>query len=175
MRGFASNLQAPPRRTHQASPSRPAPPLPAHPQQQSESPAPPRQKDRAAVGDKWRRSREEPPSIDRQAAEPVSLSSVPRFTSREDSGRHRRRREVDHPSGQHEASATAEDDLASTIRRLPPHLQSMVSLLAQTVTPSIEGKMMEKRGRAALDQAVSMMVAVSHPLLIEVPFLFQTF
>ena len=38
----------------------------------------------------------------------------------------------------------------------------MVSLLALTITPSVERKMMEKRGRAALNQAASMMVAVSH-------------
>ena len=62
-----------------------------------------------------------------------------------------RRREVDHPSGQRGASATTEADLASTIWRLSLHLQSMVSLLARTITPSVEGTVMEKRGRVALN------------------------
>ena len=107
--------------------------------------------------------------------EPASLPATSRSTSREDSGRHRRRREVDHPSKQRGASATTEADLASTIQRLPPYLQSMVSLLAQTVTQSVEEKMMEKKGRATLDQAASMMVAVSHPLFTKIPLLFQVF
>ena len=160
---------------HQAGPSRLAPLLPERPQQQSKSSAPPRQRERPAIGDKQRRSMEEPLFTDKRAAEPASLLFASRSTSREDSGCHRRRREVGHLSSQRGASATVEADLASTIWRLLSHLQSMVSLLARTVTPSIEGKMMEKRGRATLDWATSMMVVVSHPLLIEVPLLFKCF
>ena len=55
------------------------------------------------------------------------------------------------PSGQRGASAAAEIDLASTIERLLPHLRLMVSLLARAVTLSVEGKMMEKRGKATLN------------------------
>ena len=118
MRGFASNLQAPPRRAFQAGLWRPAPPLPARPQQQPESPMPPRQRERPAVGDMRRRSGEETPFADRRIVEP----SVPWFTSREDSGRHKRRGEVDHSDSQRGAPATIEADLASTIRRLPTHV-----------------------------------------------------
>ena len=32
--------------------------------------------------------------------------------------------------------------------------------MAQTVSPSVEGKMMEKKGKDALEQAASIMVAV---------------
>ena len=37
----------------------------------------------------------------------------------------------------------------------------MVKLLAKMVSPSIEGRMMEKRGKDALEQAASVIVAVS--------------
>ena len=97
----------------------------------------------------------------RWAAELASLLAASHPSPREEEGHQRRRRETDRPSGQRGASTATGIDLASTIERLPPHLRSMVSLLAQTVTPSVEGKMMEKRGRAALDQVASMMVAVS--------------
>ena len=73
---------------------------------------------------------EEAPSANRRVMEPASLPAASRYASREDSGRHRRRREADHLSGQRGVTATTEADLASTIQRLPPHLQSMVSLLA---------------------------------------------
>ena len=105
----------------------------------------------------------------------ASLPAASRSTFREDSGRHKRRREADHPSRQRGATATAEVGLASTIQGLLPHLQLMVSLLARTVTPSVEEKMMEKRGRAALNQATSMMVAVSHPSFTKIPLLFKAF
>ena len=105
---------------------------------------------------------EEPTSENRQATESANLPAASRPASPEEAGHHRRRREADRLSGQHEPSTPAETDLASTIERLPPHLPSMVLLLARTVTPSVEGKMMEKRGRATLDQAASMMVAISH-------------
>ena len=80
---------------------------------------------------------------------------------REKEGCQRRRRETDRPSGQRGASTATETDLASTIEQLLPHLRLMISLLVWTVTSSMEGKMMEKRGMAALDQAASMIVAVS--------------
>ena len=38
----------------------------------------------------------------------------------------------------------------------------MVSLLAQTDSPPVEGRMTENKGKVALEQAISMMVAVSH-------------
>ena len=115
---------------------------------------------------------EEPSFVNRRVMELTSLEATSRSASREDSDCGRRPKEADHPSGQHRATTTTEADLASTIQWLLPHLQSMVSLLAQTVTPSVEGKMMEKRGRVALDQAASMMVAVSHPSFtkIALPF-----
>ena len=173
MRGFASNLQAPPRRTHQASPSRPAPSPPARLQQQQASLAPPRQRERPSVGDKRRRVVEEPISENRRAMDSVSFLEGSRPSSREETSRHKRRREADRPNGQRGASAPAEADLAFTIERLLPHLRSMVSLLARTVTPSIEGKIMEKRGRAALDQAASMIVAIRHSSFIKVLLIFQ--
>ena len=49
----------------------------------------------------------------------------------------------------------------------------MVSLLARTITPSVEGKMMEKRGMAAFDQAANMMVAVSHLLFRNILIIFK--
>ena len=173
MRGFASNLQAPPHWAHQVGPLRPAPSPSVRPQQQEVRPAPPRQGERPIVGDKRRRSVEEPSSMSRQVKESVSLPTTSCLTSREEAGRHRRRREADRLSGQRGASALAEANLASTIERLPPHLRSMVSLLSRTVTPSIEGKMMEKRGRAALNQATSMMVAVRHSSLRKTLLIFQ--
>ena len=116
---------------------------------------------------------EEPISESRQAMDSVSLPEGSRLAPREEAGHHRRRREADRLSGQCGASAPAETELASTIERLPPHLRSMVSLLAQTVTPSVEGKMMEKRGRATLDQAASMMVAVSHSSFRKILLIFK--
>ena len=91
-----------------------------------------------------------------------------RSAAREEEGRQRRRRETDHPSGQRRASMGVETDLASTIEQLLSHLRAMVSLLARTVTPSVEGRMMEKKGKATLEQVASMMVAVSHSLLREI-------
>ena len=41
------------------------------------------------------------------------------------------------------------------------HLQPMVTLLVKMVSSSEEGKLREKRGKDALEQAVSMMMAVS--------------
>ena len=79
------------------------------------SPKPLRQRERPAVGDKWRRFVKEPFSADRCVVEPASLPSASRSASREDLSLHRRRREAGHPSGQRRASATAEADLASTI------------------------------------------------------------
>ena len=104
---------------------------------------------------------EELASENRRATKSAGLPATSRPSPQDEEGRQKRRRETDRPSGQRGASTTAETDLASTIERLPPHLRSMVSLLARTVTPSMEGKMMEKRGKAALHQAASMMVAVS--------------
>ena len=48
----------------------------------------------------------------------------------------------------------------------------MVSLLAQIVSPSVEGKMTEKRGKAALEQVVSMMVSVSYSSFKKTLFIF---
>ena len=79
----------------------------------------------------------EPISDNRQAMDSMSLPEGSRPSSREEIGRHRRRREADPLSSQRGASASAEADLASTIERLPLHLRSMVSLLAWTVTLSI--------------------------------------
>ena len=94
---------------------------------------------------------EEPISESRWATYSASLSEGSRLTPREEAGRLRRYREADRLSRQRGASAPVEADLASTLERLLPHLRSMVSLLAWTVTLSVEGKMMEKMGRAALD------------------------
>ena len=91
-----------------------------------------------------------------------SLTSASRPTVREEESRQRRRKEAGHPSNQHGVSTAAEIDLTSTIEKLPSHLRLMVSLLAQTVAPSMEGRMMAKRGKAALEQIASMMVMVSH-------------
>ena len=104
---------------------------------------------------------EELASENRRAVESTGLQAAPHPSPREEEGRQRRRRETDRLSGQRGASTATETDLASTIERLPPHLRLMVSLLAWTVTPSVEGKMMEKIGKATLDQATSMMVVVS--------------
>ena len=49
-----------------------------------------------------------------------------------------------------------EADLAFTIEKLPSHLRLMVSLVALTVTPFVEGRMIENRGK------------VSHLLLKEI-------
>ena len=104
---------------------------------------------------------EEPAYENRRVAESTGLSRALSPYPWEEEGRQRRCREIDRPSGQRGGSTATKTDLASTIEQLLPHLRSMVSLLAQTVTPSVEGKMMEKTGRAALDQAASMMVVVS--------------
>ena len=73
-----------------------------------------------------------------------------RSAARVEENRQRRRREVDHPSEQRGSSIAADADLTSIIRQLPSHLQSVVTLLAQTVSPSVEGKMMEKREKETL-------------------------
>ena len=57
--------------------------------------------------------------------------------------------------------ATVDVDVASTIGQLPSHLQPMVMLLAKMVSPSDEGKLKEKKGKDALKQVASIMVAVS--------------
>ena len=79
-----------------------------------------------------------------------------RSVAREEEGRQRRCRETDHHSGQRGASTVPEADLASTIEQLPSHLWLMVSLVALTVTPFVEGRMIENRGK------------VSHLLLREI-------
>ena len=83
-------------------------------------------------------------------------------SARGEENRQRRRRETDHPSGQRGASPTAEANLASTIKQLLSHLRLMVSLLARTVSPSVEERMTEKSGKSALEQTANMMVAVNH-------------
>ena len=128
---------------------------------------PPKQKERPTVGEKRWRSGEEPPSENRQAAESSGLMATSWSAAREEEGRQRRPIETDHPSGQRGASIGVEADLASTIEQLQSHLRSMMTLLARTVTPSVEGRMTEKRGKATLEQATSMMVAVGHSLLKE--------
>ena len=70
--------------------------------------------------------------------------------------------EVDHPTGQRGASTVADTDLTSIIGKLSSHLRLMVSLLSRIVSPSVEGKMMEKKGKATLEQAANMMVVVSY-------------
>ena len=71
-----------------------------------------------------------------------------------------------------QVSLTAADaDLASTIGQLPSDLQLMVTLLARMFSPVVEGKMMEKRGKDALDQAASIMVAVSYSFSVYFLFL----
>ena len=51
-------------------------------------------------------------------------------------------------------------DVTMTIRQLPSHLQSMVTLLAKMVSSSKEGKLREKKGKDTLVQAASMMMEV---------------
>ena len=164
MRGFAFNLRAPPRQSHQAGPSRLAPSTPTRPQQQQASPAPPRQRERPVVGEKRQRPGEEPSSENRRPAEFPSLTVASGPTIREEENCQRRCGETGQSSDQRGASTAAEADLTSIIEQLPSHLRSMVSLLARTVTPSVEGRMMEKRGKIALKKAAIMMVVISHSL-----------
>ena len=49
----------------------------------------------------------------------------------------------------------------------------MVTLLARTVSLSVEGKMMEKKGNDALEQAANMMVAISYFSSMQAFFLFK--
>ena len=49
-----------------------------------------------------------------------------------------------------------------------------MSLLAQTVSLSVEGRMIEKRMKTALEQATSMMVAVSHFPFREILLVFSS-
>ena len=96
-----------------------------------------------------------------------------RSAAREEENRQRMRKEVDHPSEQRGSSTAANADLTSIIGQLPLHLQSMVTLLAPTISPSVEGKMMEKMGKDALQQAASMMVAVSYSSFEKTFFTFK--
>ena len=81
--------------------------------------------------------------------------------------------EADHSFEQWGSSTAVESDLTSIIGQLPSHLQLMVTLLARTVSPSVEGKMMEKRGKDALEQVASMMVAVRYSSFEKNSFYFQ--
>ena len=123
---------------------------------------PPRQRERLAVGEKWWRSGEEPSSENRRVAGSPGLTVASRLVPRGEENHQRRRKETNQPSGQRGASPAAKADLASNIEQLLSHLRSMVSLLARTVSPFVEGRMTEKRRKATLEQATTMMVAVSH-------------
>ena len=77
--------------------------------------------------------------------------------AREEESHQHRRRESVNSSKQRESPTTTDADLASAIEQLPSHIQPMVTLLAKMVSPSIKGRMMEKRGKDALEQAANMM------------------
>ena len=94
---------------------------------------------------------EELASENRCAAEPSSLMAASQSVAREEDSRQRRRRDAVDSSEQRESPTAANADLASVIRQLPSNLQSMVTLLAKMVSPSIEGRMMEKRGNDAFE------------------------
>ena len=115
------------------------------------------------VGDKRRRSTEKPASENRHAAEPSDLMAASQAVTREEEGRQRRRREAVDSSEQQvsKGDATADANVTSAIGQLLSHLQSMVTLLAKMVSPSKEGKLREKRGKDALEQATSLMMAIS--------------
>ena len=49
----------------------------------------------------------------------------------------------------------------AAIRKLPPYLQSVVTLMANMVSPNEKSRIREKRGKEALEQATSMMMVVS--------------
>ena len=104
--------------------------------------------------------------------ESFGLMAASQFVAREEEYRQRQRREADHPSGQRGASTKADADLFSIIGQLPSHLWSMVSLSAQTISPSVEGMMMEKRGKTALEQATSIIVVVSYSSFKKTPLTF---
>ena len=114
------------------------------------------------MGEKRWRSRKEPASESRRAAESSGLMAASRSVIRKEENHQMRRKEVDHRTRKREAFTAIDADLTSVIGQLPSHLWSMVSLLAQTVSPSVEGKMMKKRGKATLEQATSMLVAISY-------------
>ena len=80
---------------------------------------------------------EEPTPKNRHAVEPFGVTAASWPTAREEEIRQRRRREVVDSSEQKASPATADADLASAIRQLPSHLQSMVTLLAKMVSPSV--------------------------------------
>ena len=56
---------------------------------------------------------------------------------------------------------TLDPELAEVIKRLPGYLQPVVTLMATMVPPTEESRLQEKRGREALNQAVSMVLTVS--------------
>ena len=103
------------------------------------------------MGDKKRRSAEELASKNRHVVEPSGLMVASRSAAREEESRQRRQREAIDSSEQWESSTASDADLASTIGQLPSHLQPMATLLAKMVSPSIEGRIMEKRGNDALE------------------------
>ena len=77
IRGFVANLRPPPRRVHQAGPSRPTPfTPPARPQQQAVV-GPSRSRERPAAGDKRKHLIEDPALENKRAAEPSGLMEPP--------------------------------------------------------------------------------------------------
>ena len=56
---------------------------------------------------------------------------------------------------------TPDLEVAEVVKRLPGHLQPVVTLMATVVPPTEESKLREKRGREALAQATSMVLMVS--------------
>ena len=55
--------------------------------------------------------------------------------------------------------------MMATIRQLPPHLQLVLTLMLNMVPPSEEDRLREKKGKDALAQSTSMILAVSFILL----------
>ena len=64
-----------------------------------------------------------------------------------------------------EGGYTPDLDVMATIKWLPSHLQSVVTLMVNMVAPTEEDKLWEKRGFDALSQATIMILAVSLILL----------
>ena len=172
MRGFATNLRPPPCQAHQVEPSRLAPSTPPGRPQQQAGAASFRVKERPGVGDKRQRSADGPASENRHAVEPSGLMAATRSTAWEEESLQRRRREAVDSSKRQASPIAVDADLASTIELLPSHLQPMVTLLARKVSPSVEGKMMEKIRKDAFNQAANMMVAVSYSSSVH--FFFQS-
>ena len=122
-----------------------------------------RSRERPAAGDKRKQPAEEVAPENRRATEPSGLIAASRAMTREEEGRQRRRRETIDSSEQRASGGdvAVDADVAIAIRQLPSHLQLMVTFLAEIVSPSEEGKLKEKRGKDAIEQATSMMMVVS--------------